>query len=219
ACALFPLVSSYMILPYLQAPVVFLDSLTRGNMSIMIVMLGAFLVLPPAFIFRPNKDIVVASYLAGANMNNGNSQFKGAIGRSMGVEMRNYYLTSIFSEKVISMVGGAVCIGLSLVMFYMAATNPGWGFLPHLPFAPVGPGLDLAHKGIALAIFLIGAPILGGLLGGFDRIVTARMQGRVGPPILQPFFDVMKLLQKRTVVVNHAQAYYVACFFLFIVLT
>jgi ech hydrogenase subunit A len=219
ACALFPLVSSYMILPYLQAPVVFLDSLTRGNLSIMIVMLGAFLVLPPAFIFRPNKDIVVASYLAGANMNNGNSQFKGAIGRTMGVEMRNYYLTSVFSEKVISMVGGAVCIGLSLVMFLMAATNPGWGFLPHLPFAPVGPGLDLAHKGIALAVFLIGAPILGGLLGGFDRIVTARMQGRVGPPILQPFFDVMKLLQKRTVVVNHAQAYYVACFFLFIVLT
>ena len=65
----------------------------------------------------------------------------------------------------------------------------------------------------------MGAPLLGGLLGGFDRIVTARMQGRVGPPVLQPFFDVLKLLQKRTVVVNHAQAYYVFCFFLFVVLT
>ncbi len=45
------------------------------------------------------------------------------------------------------------------------------------------------------------------------------MQGRVGPPILQPFYDVMKLLEKQTVVVNHAQAYYVFCFLLFMVLT
>ncbi len=219
ACALFPLVSSYMILPYLQSAGVFLEPLTRGNMSIMLVMLGAFLVLPPVFIFRPNKDIRVASYLAGANMNNGNSQFKGAIGRTMGVEMRNYYLTSIFSEKMIAMIGGAACIGLILVMFAFAATNPGWGFIPPILMPDLGSGLTLTQKLIGLVVFLVGAPILGVLLGGFDRIVTARMQGRVGPPILQPFFDVMKLLQKRTVVVNHAQAYYVFCFFLFVVLT
>jgi len=219
ACALFPLVSSSMILPYLQSAGVSLDPLGRGNMAIMTVMLGAFLVLPPAFLFRPKKDQVVASYLAGANMNNGNSQFKGAIGRTMGVEMRNYYLTSVFSEKMISTIGGAVCLGLFAVMFFMAGTNPAWGFMPLLPVAPAAPGLDLAQKGMVLLAFLIGAPILGGLLGGFDRIVTARMQGRVGPPILQPFFDVMKLMQKRTVVVNQAQAYYVFCFFLFIVLT
>ena len=84
ACALFPLVSSQMILPYLQSVGVFLDPLSRGNMSIMIVMLGAFLVLPPAFLFRPKKDQVVASYLAGANLNNGNSQFLGSIQRTMG---------------------------------------------------------------------------------------------------------------------------------------
>lgn len=219
ACALFPLVSSYMILPYLQSAGVVLDPLTRGNLSIMIVMLGAFLVLPPIFFFRPNKDIVVASYLAGANMNNGNSQFKGAIGRTMGVEMRNYYLTSVFSEKIISMVGGAVCIGLFAVMFFMAATNPGWGFISPIPVLPTGLGLNFTQKLLALPAFLVGAPILGGLLAGFDRIVTARMQTRKGPPLLQPFFDVMKLMQKRTVVVNHAQAYYVFCFLLFIVLT
>ncbi len=219
ACALFPLVSSQMILPYLQSVGVFLDPLSRGNMSIMIVMLGAFLVLPPAFLFRPKKDQVVASYLAGANLNNGNSQFLGSIQRTMGVEMRNYYLTSIFSEKWISLIGGAVCIGLFAVMFALSATNPGWGFMPSIPMAQSGSGLTLVQKLIGLGVFLVGAPILGGLLGGFDRIVSARMQGRVGPPILQPFFDVMKLLQKRTVVVNQAQAYYVACFLLFIVLT
>jgi ech hydrogenase subunit B len=41
-------------------------------------------------------------------------------------------------------------------------------------------------------------PIAGGLIAGVDRKVSARMQGRKGPPLLQPFYDVIKLLQKRT---------------------
>jgi formate hydrogenlyase subunit 4 len=52
-----------------------------------------------------------------------------------------------------------------------------------------------------------------------DRIVTARMQGRVGPPLLQPYYDVRKLLEKRPLAVNGFMAYYVSCFLLFVVLT
>jgi formate hydrogenlyase subunit 4 len=70
---------------------------------------------------------------------------------------------------------------------------------------------------LGLAALLL-APIAGGLLAGLDRIVTARMQRRVGPPILQPFYDVAKLFEKRTVVVSHFQNFYVACFLLFIAL-
>ena len=67
--------------------------------------------------------------------------------------------------------------------------------------------------------YVIGGGVLGGLLSGFDRILTARMQSRKGPPLLQPFFDVLKLIDKRTVVVNNYQTFYVACFLIFIVLT
>lgn len=50
---------------------------------------------------------------------------------------------------------------------------------------------------IILAVaFVVLAPVLGGLLAGADRIVTARMQGRVGPPLAQPFYDVGKLFTK-----------------------
>jgi ech hydrogenase subunit B len=35
--------------------------------------------------------------------------------------------------------------------------------------------------------FVLLAPIAGGLLAGFDRIITARMQARKGPPLFQPF--------------------------------
>ncbi len=45
------------------------------------------------------------------------------------------------------------------------------------------------------AIFL--APLIGGFLTGVDRVISARMQGRKGPPLLQPFYDVIKLFAKQ----------------------
>ena len=55
-------------------------------------------------------------------------------------------------------------------------------------------------------------PILGGLVSGMDRILTARMQSRIGPPLLQPFYDVVKLLFKEPVVVNVWQAFCAYCY-------
>ncbi len=52
------------------------------------------------------------------------------------------------------------------------------------------------------------APIVGGLIRGLDRVLTARLQGRQGPPLLQPFFDIIKLFQKEPVVVNRTQVFY-----------
>jgi NADH-quinone oxidoreductase subunit H len=45
---------------------------------------------------------------------------------------------------------------------------------------------------------------VGLLYRGVDRILTARMQGRVGPPVTQPFRDVKKLLVKERIVPEHA---------------
>ena len=57
---------------------------------------------------------------------------------------------------------------------------------------------------IAVAFVLL-APILGGLLSGLDRKLTARMQSRVGPPILQPFYDFIKLWGKEPFIANRFQ--------------
>lgn len=51
------------------------------------------------------------------------------------------------------------------------------------------------------------APILGGLIYGLERKVKARMQRRIGPPLLQPFYDFMKLLDKRRMIVHSAHAF------------
>lgn len=55
--------------------------------------------------------------------------------------------------------------------------------------------------------FIILAPFIGGLLYGIERIVRARMQRRIGPPLLQPFYDVLKLTDKRKMIVHSTHAF------------
>lgn len=46
---------------------------------------------------------------------------------------------------------------------------------------------------------LLFTAVVGLLVSWVDRKVTARVQFRVGPPMLQPFYDIMKLLGKETI--------------------
>lgn len=53
----------------------------------------------------------------------------------------------------------------------------------------------------ALVALALAVPV-GGLVAGVDRRLTARLQSRLGPPLLQPFYDVLKLLGKSACVSN-----------------
>lgn len=72
---------------------------------------------------------------------------------------------------------------------------------------------------ISAGLFLVLGPLLGGLLAGIDRKLTARMQSRQGPPVLQPFYDVLKLWEKETLIVARYQTLYLRCFLLFTILS
>lgn len=67
--------------------------------------------------------------------------------------------------------------------------------------------------------FIILAPFIGALIGGIDRKVTARMQGRVGPPVLQPLYDVFKLFEKEKAVVRNEVNFYILSYLIFVVFT
>ena len=71
---------------------------------------------------------------------------------------------------------------------------------------------------IGIIAFIVLGPVVGGLLAGADRILTARMQSRQGPPLLQPFYDVLKLWEKHGTVVNRFQSLYVWGFLVFVVI-
>ena len=62
---------------------------------------------------------------------------------------------------------------------------------------------------IGLVGFVVVAPVLGCLISGTDRIISARLQGRVGPPLLQPYYDVRKLLAKDNRVTHRFQGFYI----------
>lgn len=71
---------------------------------------------------------------------------------------------------------------------------------------------------VGTLLFAIAGPVLGCLLAGLDRIVSARMQGRVGPPLLQPYYDVRKLFEKERASVNAVESVYVGAALLFALL-
>ena len=72
---------------------------------------------------------------------------------------------------------------------------------------------------IIAIVYLIGAPFAGALLEGLDRKVAARMQGRKGPSLFQPLYDIHKLFCKQSVVVNSVQDFLVCGFLVFVVFT
>lgn len=72
---------------------------------------------------------------------------------------------------------------------------------------------------IKTILIILLAPIVGGLLTGFDRVISAKMQGRQGPPVLQPFYDALKLIQKESIEVNLMHRFFVYISLIFIIFT
>ena len=70
--------------------------------------------------------------------------------------------------------------------------------------------------GIPLVLLIL-SPFIGGLLIGIDRQVTARLQNRRGPPIIQPFYDAIKLFGKEDKIVNKAYLVFGAAYLLTVV--
>lgn len=69
--------------------------------------------------------------------------------------------------------------------------------------------MSILQTALTIIITLVAAPIIGGFLSGLDRRISARMQNRFGPPLLQPFYDFFKLFGKERITVNQTQMVYV----------
>ena len=68
-------------------------------------------------------------------------------------------------------------------------------------------------------VYVLLAPFLGGFLEGVDRKLSARMQRRVGPPLLQPFYDVGKLFKKQVIMVSKSQTFLLLSYLILTVVT
>jgi formate hydrogenlyase subunit 4 len=68
-------------------------------------------------------------------------------------------------------------------------------------------------------VLLLITPLIGLLLIGLDRKISARMQNRKGPPLLQPLYDLIKLFSKKEAYVNTSTILFAIAHLIFMVAT
>ncbi len=71
---------------------------------------------------------------------------------------------------------------------------------------------------ISVIGYIVLGPLLGCLLSGIDRKITARMQRRRGPSIFQVFYDLRKLFSKEMIAVNNIQLFLNLSYLVFLVI-
>ncbi len=64
----------------------------------------------------------------------------------------------------------------------------------------------MSNSVLVIWFLIFMSPFLGGLIYGLERVVKARMQNRMGPPLFQPFYDFFKLADKRVMVIHSYHA-------------
>ncbi len=77
----------------------------------------------------------------------------------------------------------------------------------------------LENKIAVTILVIVFAPVFGALLSGIDRKISARMQLRKGPPLLQPFYDIFKLCGKEPIALHRPQIAYAVLHLVFMILT
>jgi ech hydrogenase subunit A len=116
-CIFFPLISTYLVEPYVIEIYGQSGHLAYGNLLIMSLMLVMVALFPLSFFNYGWRGKVMDAYLAGANAG-GSTKYLGAAGAVRDVQMSNYYFNDILNEQKVFRTG--VAIGLFLT-FCLAA--------------------------------------------------------------------------------------------------
>ena len=116
-CLIFPVMSSFLIVPYLQSiyPSVATLALSSGNMYIMSAMLALVVLLPLLFYGKTNKRIVPI-YMAGANLGD-DLTFRNSMQQPTSVSLRNWYMEDYFNEKRMNVIGVIATVIILVVAF------------------------------------------------------------------------------------------------------
>jgi ech hydrogenase subunit A len=108
-CIGFPLLSTYLVVPYVFGIYGLTATLGQANTIIMVMMVFMVLVMPLSlFYFRKNRKI--SPRYVGGRPSTPDMHFKGSMGVQRPVALGNYYLTDYFGEKRLSHIGNGLCI-------------------------------------------------------------------------------------------------------------
>lgn len=108
-CIGFPLLSSYLVVPYVFGIYGMAATLGQANTIIMVMMVFMVLVMPLTLLhFR--KDRKILPHYVGGRPSTPDMHFNGSIGVQRPVALGNYYLADYFGEERLSHIGNALCI-------------------------------------------------------------------------------------------------------------
>jgi ech hydrogenase subunit A len=115
-CILFPLISTYMVEPYVIGVYGQSGRLAHGNLVIMTIMFAMVALFPLSFFNYGRRVKVLDPFLGGMNAKGG-SRFEGPAIGVQEVQMSNYYLTEVFNESKIFRIGVFAGLALSAILF------------------------------------------------------------------------------------------------------
>ncbi|HWU36677.1 MAG TPA: proton-conducting transporter membrane subunit, partial [Candidatus Acidoferrum sp.] len=119
ACLFFPLISIWLVRPYVVGVFGQSASMSQGNLVIMTIMMVMIMLFPLSFINYGRGVRVTDAYLGGANLHSSTRFLGSAIGE-YDVTTNNYYLKGFVSEEWLSR-WGEVCTIALLVLLAAAA--------------------------------------------------------------------------------------------------
>jgi len=118
SCFTFPLVSRYVLVPYVSGlfgPDVPIP-IGTSDVNIMLIMLSMLLILPISFIpiYKSDRRRIVPIYMAGENTGD-NESFYVAFDEKRKVELHNWYMKNFFSVKKLTFWSNLLCAVVILV--------------------------------------------------------------------------------------------------------
>lgn len=218
-CVAFPLISSGLVSPYLAMVFGRVPYVIGKDAMYLMVVIVAFIAVVLLTSFRVSNKPRVNVYLSGVGTDK-YRHFRGSMGHEVKAEKRNWYSEDALGEKRIGPAGSVVCCSIILFALLCCAWIGPERLAMSAPSVLRGKyfeGSGVVGIFIGTVAFALLAPLVGGLIDGIDRKLSARMQGRVGPRLLQPFYDVAKLLRKAPASVNTMDDTYMACALIFTV--
>lgn len=126
----FPLISSAVLVPYLEGVFGIMSTMviSTENLVLMVLMI-LVIILMFAFFFGKTKKRIVPIYLSGANEGD-NMHFHGSMDKSVEVSLRNWHMEAYFGERKMNLIGGlitavTIVVGLSMIIGTLVAILTG----------------------------------------------------------------------------------------------
>ena len=113
-CLAFPLISTYLIEPFIMNIYGVTSRLSQANFAIMIMMICLLLIMPLSMLFYRTGSKHVSPYMGGRTTEN-EMRFSGTFGTMRELSLSNYYMEKYFGEDRVFYIGTLLCWGLLLI--------------------------------------------------------------------------------------------------------